>query len=193
MPGRRHEVLRREMKLRSLLFTASVVAEQGFHVHFDTPLHFDTPRLRFQFTAFNHSFEVDAWRNDNLFAAHYTETVDAGTIRPHRHCHYHAKLEGGGTAAFSTCGGGIDGRFWVAGHDLLVRPEAPSNKRRLQSALRHTARPFSDVMLREIGFRCGVHDEDHNHDHDAHEAHEHEPHGRNLAIGRPKSMLRSSP
>ena len=110
MPGRRHEVLRREMKLRSLLFTASVVAEQGFHVHFDTPLHFDTPRLRFQFTAFNHSFEVDAWRNDNLFAAHYTETVDAGTIRPHRHCHYHAKLEGGGTAAFSTCGGGIVNR-----------------------------------------------------------------------------------
>ena len=123
-----------------LLLMASLIvaAEETFHISFDTPSAVGSnyvKRLRFHFDVLNHTYVVSAELNDALFAPAYQETVDSGggsrlrtashesANAPHRHCHYTARIEGDprGKAAFSTCGGGIDGRFWAFGHDLLVR------------------------------------------------------------------------
>ena len=202
------------------LLPALAVAEEFIHIHFDSPPPLPAapfpPRLRFHFTAFNVTFSVDAWRNDELFSGGYTETVEADDTRvqrtlpheaanaPHRHCHYVGRIDGDDRAkvAFSTCRGGIDGRLWAYGHDLLIKWRgamdelviddiAPNRRRRLQHA-RHSARPFAEAW-QEAVFSCGVHD-DHGHGdhfHGTSEQHEavrahlavHPLEGRRLAVG----------
>jgi len=144
--------------------------------------HAHPQRHAFSFTFSGQTFEVDAERSDDLFSPEYAETVhtDAGISRvpasqtanaPANLCHYYGRVHGDprSAVAFSTCHGGIDGRIWAHGHDLVMRPGAapaggghvPVARRRRLDGVQHSVAPYDEVTEDGRHSHCGVADHTH--------------------------------
>ena len=154
------------MPLLLLLWASLSHAEDGvksaaFMPHFTVGGEQLHEQQSFHFSTFERTFRVHAVLNTELFAKEYAETVsgedgdvhrrpsEGAANAPARACHYRATIEGDahGLAAFSTCSGGIDGRFIAFGLDLAVRPESPvddTGRRRRLDEQRHVATHLAD-------------------------------------------------